>query len=39
MKKIRIYSVLFMSLMAGIIMTSCGSSNRTKKEKQNIVLQ
>jgi hypothetical protein len=39
MKKIRFYSVLFMSLMAGIIMTSCGSSNTTKKEKQNIVLQ
>ena len=39
MKKIRFYSVIFMSLLMGAMVTSCGSSNATKKEKQNIILQ
>ena len=40
MKKIRFYSMMLLSLVMGVSLVSCGSSNTaTKKEKKTIVLQ
>ncbi|MBR5159880.1 MAG: hypothetical protein IKW84_09920 [Bacteroidaceae bacterium] len=39
MKQIRFYSMMFLSLMMGAVLVSCGSTGATKKEKQTIILQ